>query len=117
MLVTRAPSCAAVPSTGGCGAFGFRGCGMSGHSVKAKRRHPDPAVPREAFQVAHVTVEVIDHPEHGATFALIAGEAVHARDRRPLFSGHVEVGMGTQLRRLAHRIDEIEARMRGEGSE
>lgn len=89
---------------------------MSGHSLKARRRHPDPQIPREAYPIAHITVEVIDHPEHGATFALIAGEALHARDRRPLFSGHVEAGMGTQLRRLAHRIDELEDRMRREVS-
>jgi hypothetical protein len=60
------------------------------------------------FEVGHVTFEVCDHPEHGVTFALIAGEAVHARDRRPMFSGHVAVGMGTQLRRLAHHLDDLE---------
>ncbi|WP_417257372.1 hypothetical protein [Celeribacter sp.] len=87
---------------------------MSTHSVKAKARHPDPSdFDRELFEVAHITFEVVDHPEYGQTFALIAGHALHAKDRRPLFSGHVEQGMGTQLRRLAHRIDELEAKQRG----
>lgn len=82
---------------------------MSVHSVKSKARHPDPVgAVRERYQVAHVTFEVCDHPEHGVTFALIAGEAVHAKDRRPMYSGHIPKGMGTQLRRLAHRIDELE---------
>jgi len=82
---------------------------MSAHSVKSKRRHPDPDTSRrELFQVSHVTFEVVDHPRHGATFALIAGEACHAKDRRPLFSGHIGAGMADQLRDLARRIEEIE---------
>ncbi len=84
---------------------------MSAHSVKCRRRHPAPVTyEREAFEVGHVTFEIADHPETGATFALIAGQAMHARDRRPLFTGHVRPGMATQLRKLAHRLDEIEAR-------
>lgn len=80
---------------------------MSTHSLKAKRRHPD--APREHFEVAHVTFELSDRgPE--STFSLVAGLAVHAKDRRPLFTGFIEPGMATQLRKLAHRIDEIEAR-------
>ena len=55
---------------------------MSTHSVKAKRRHPDTE--REHYEVAHVTFE-LSKKDH--TFALIAGEALTARDRRPLFSG------------------------------
>lgn len=89
---------------------------MSSHSIKSKSRHPDPTgVRRELFEVAHVTFEIVDHPDHGATFALIAGLAVHAKDRRPLFSGHVEPGMGTALRKLAHRIDELEAQIARSG--
>lgn len=79
---------------------------MSSHSMKAKRRHPD--APKEYYQVGHVTFEIIDHPENGATFALIAGEAVHAKDRRPLFSAHIKPGMHEQLRQLAFRLREIE---------
>lgn len=77
---------------------------MSGHSVKAKSRHPD--APRDHHQVGHITFEIM--PADG-TFALIAGEAVLQKDRRPLFTGFVEKGMATQLRKLAHAIDEIEA--------
>jgi hypothetical protein len=84
---------------------------MSAHSVRSRARHPAPCgFERETFEVGHVTVEVCDHPENGVTFALIAGEAVHARDRRPLFTGHVSRGMATQLRRLAHRLDELEGK-------
>ncbi|SMO99461.1 hypothetical protein SAMN06265173_15413 [Thalassovita litoralis] len=84
---------------------------MSSHSLKSKSRHPETTgIRRELFQVAHVTFEIVDHPEHGATFALIAGLAANAKDRRPLFSGHIEDGMGKELRKLAHRIDELEPR-------
>lgn len=82
---------------------------MSAHSVKAKARHPDPKTfEREQFPVGHITFEVLDHPQNGKTFALIAGDAVSAKDRRPLFSGHIQKGMGRQLRQLAHRLDELE---------
>lgn len=85
---------------------------MSSHGTKARARHPDPvSFTREQFWVAHVMFELIDHPENGITFALIAGLATEAKYRRPLFSGHIERGMGTQLRRLAHRLDELEARL------
>lgn len=77
---------------------------MSSHSLKAKRRHPD--APRDRHQVGHITFEM--SAENG-TFALIAGDAVSAQDRRPLFTGCVSRGMGSELRRLAHRFDEIEA--------
>lgn len=84
---------------------------MSSHSPKAKRRHPDPETyERERFKVGLVTVEICDHPKNGVTFALIAGEAVHAKDRRPLFSGHVHKGMATQFRKLAHRLDDLESK-------
>lgn len=83
---------------------------MSAHSVKTRRRHPEPATyQREGFPVGHILFEVCDHPEHGKTFALIAGEATEAKHLRPMFTGFVTRGMGTQLRRLAHRFDELEA--------
>ena len=85
---------------------------MSSHSVKAKARHPEPVhARRERFEVGHVTFEVCDHPDNGVTFALIAGQALHAADRRPMFSGHVARGMATQLRKLAHRLDELEGKL------
>ncbi|NIZ63303.1 hypothetical protein DL239_20250 [Sedimentitalea sp. CY04] len=77
---------------------------MSAHNLKTKRAHPNAQ--REQFQVAHVTVEV---SRKAGTFALIAGEAHHSKDRSPMFTGIVEPGMGTALRRLAHAIDEMEA--------
>lgn len=68
---------------------------MSVHSFKCKRRHPD--APRDRHAVGHIT------------FELSAGDALSARDRRPLFTRCVSRGMGSELRRLAHRFDEIEA--------
>ncbi len=83
---------------------------MSAHSVKSRARHPDPKTyARERYRVGHILFEVCDHPENGKTFALIAGEATEAKFLRPLFTGFVQRGMGTQLRRLAHRFDELEA--------
>ncbi len=76
---------------------------MSIHGVKSKRRHP--TAPREHFEVGHITFEL---SEENKTFALVAGQATNAKDRRPLFSGTIEKGMGTALRRLAHKIDDIE---------
>lgn len=82
---------------------------MSSHSLKSKRRHPDAK--RETFQVSHVTFEICDHPEYGVTFALIAGDAITAKDRRPLFSGHVTKGMSEELRELAFRIRQLEEKL------
>ena len=85
---------------------------MSSHSLKAKRRHPDTTTyEREKFAVAHVTFELCDHPKHGVTFSLIAGNAIDAKDRRPMFSGHISKGMASQLRTLAERIDELEVKL------
>ncbi|GAA6190876.1 hypothetical protein [Phaeobacter sp. NW0010-22] len=85
---------------------------MSAHSPKSKGRHPKPKTfERVSFRVGHVLFEVCDHPQNGATFALIAGEATEAKFKRPLFTGFVQRGMGTQLRRLAHHFDDLEARL------
>lgn len=89
---------------------------MSCHSVKSCARHPEPRTfEREQFKVDRITFEICDHPENGVTYALIAGEAVHKKDRRPLFSGHVARGMAKELRKLAHRLDELEGKCGGEG--
>ncbi|OAN71111.1 hypothetical protein A8B82_21195 [Sulfitobacter sp. EhC04] len=84
---------------------------MSSHSVKAMRRHPEPSkLKRERFPVGHVSFQIIDHPEHGVTFSLRPdGEAF--QDKPALFSAHVEPGMADQLRKLAHRLDELEDRI------
>ena len=84
---------------------------MSTHGGRSKGRHPNPTTfEREKFAVAHVWFEVCDHPENGATFGLFAGDPI-THGKRALFSGHIEKGMGTQLRKLAHRIDELEAKL------
>jgi len=82
---------------------------VSKHSLKSKRRHPDAI--RERFEVGLISLEYGDHREDGRTFALIAGQALEAKDRRPLFTGYVKKGMATQLRKLAHRFDEMEKRL------
>jgi hypothetical protein len=77
---------------------------MSSHSVKSKSRHPNAA--RKQFKVDHLTFELTD-----TTFAVIAGEAVLKKDRRPLFTGVITKGTGTELRRLAHQFDEREDKL------
>jgi hypothetical protein len=79
-------------------------------SSRCNKKHNGryPAVKRETFQVGHVTFEVNQNEDDGATFALIAGEAATAKDRRPLFSGHISVGMSNELRKLAFRIQQLE---------
>ena len=56
------------------------------------------------FQVAHITFE-IDEKEN--TFALIAGEAENASQRKPLFSGVITDMMGTEMRVLGSELEEI----------
>ena len=85
---------------------------MSSHSIKTKARHPDPATyQREQHQVAHILFELINHPDTGFTFALIAGEAVNAKDRKPLFTGHVSDKMPDELLQLAMRIFELQKKV------
>lgn len=87
---------------------------MSAHRTKSRKRHPDPTTfSREQFPVGHLTFEVIDHPDHGPTFALFAGYAPKDGGKA-LFSGHLQQGMGIELRRLAHRVDELEPNDRGQ---
>ena len=75
---------------------------MSTHTLKAKRRHPDTQ--RERITVGHITFELSSRDK---TFALIAGDAVQAKDRRPLFSGLIEPEMEKELRRVAFRMKTI----------
>ena len=74
---------------------------MSTHSVKSKSRHP--GAPREQFQVDHITFELSD-----TTYALVAGEAVFAKDRKPLLTGLITKGIAVQLRQLANEFDKRE---------
>tara|TARA_R100000654_G_scaffold49196_1_gene75369 strand:- start:447 stop:701 length:255 start_codon:yes stop_codon:yes gene_type:complete len=76
---------------------------MSKHTLKSKRRHPDTK--RERIEVGHITFEMSPDDK---TFALIAGQAVTAKDRRPLFTGFIEKGMEAQLRKVAFRWKQIE---------
>lgn len=75
---------------------------MSTHSIKAH-------APRQKYQVGHVTFEMSparknDYP----TFALFAGEAYNAADRkRPLFTGIVTRKTADELRQLADVVDAL----------
>lgn len=82
---------------------------MSTHTVKAKRRHPDTE--REHYEVAHITFE-LSKKDH--TFALIAGEALTARDRKPLFSGVITDHMADDLEVVAWRIRQLKLLQEGE---
>ena len=62
---------------------------------------------QEHFRFGHVIVRTTDHRNNGKTFALYPD--VEGGEKKPLFTGHVEKGMGTQLRRLAHHFDDLEA--------
>lgn len=75
---------------------------MSTHSLKAKRRHPDTK--RERITVGHITFELSARDK---TFALVPGDAVQAKDRRPLFTGFIEPQMEKELRRVAFRMKTI----------
>ncbi len=81
---------------------------MSTHTVKAKRRHPDTE--REHYEVAHITFE-LSKKDH--TFALIAGEALTARDRKPLFSGVITDHMADDLEVVAWRIRQLKLLQEG----
>ena len=85
---------------------------MSTHSVKAKRRHPETE--REHYEVAHMTFE-LSKKDH--TFALIAGEALTARDRRPLFSGVITEHMAEELEVVAWRIRQFKLLQEGKANE
>ena len=67
---------------------------------------------REQYKLGHITFETCDSQRHGVTFRLIAGEAVHVDKPKSLFTGFVEKGMATQLRRLAHHFDELEGKLK-----
>ena len=85
---------------------------MSTHSVKAKRRHPETE--REHYEVAHITFE-LSKKDH--TFALIAGEALTAKDRQPLFSGVITKHMAEELEVVAWRIKQFMLLQEGKADE
>ena len=51
------------------------------------------------------------------TFALIAGEALTARDRRPLFSGVITEHMAEELEVVAWRIRQFKLLQEGKADE
>lgn len=63
--------------------------------------------------VGHITFRLKDCPRGGLTFSMIAHEALCPKDRKPLFTGHVALGMANQLRALAQRLDALEAKSTG----
>ena len=75
---------------------------MSTHTLKAKRRHPDTQ--RERITVGHITFELSTRDK---TFALVAGDAEQAKDRKPLFTGFIEPEMEKELRKVAFRMKTI----------
>jgi len=56
---------------------------------------------KRAHQVAHISFEIDDNE---LTFSLVPGEAVHAKDRKPLFSGIITDDMPDELEQLALRL-------------
>ncbi len=64
---------------------------------------------QQFFRIGHVVVRTTCHRENGQTFSLYPD--VEDGEKKPLFTGHVEKGMGTELRRLAHHFDDLEARL------
>ena len=76
--------------------------GMSTNTLKAMRKHPDAQ--RERITVGHITFELSSRDK---TFALIAGDAEQAKDRRPLFTGFIEPEMEKELRKVAFRMKTI----------
>jgi hypothetical protein len=83
---------------------------MSGrHGLKSVNRHPDPqGFARVRFPVEHVTFEVaVNGDLTGGSFALIAGEAAHAKDRRAMFTGLIGPNMADELRMLAAELDPL----------
>lgn len=70
--------------------------------------------PREVSRhpVAHVTFELRENDHGGNTFALVAGDAAQAKDRKPFFTGFIEADMAAQLRDLAKNVDQLAAKRR-----
>ena len=64
---------------------------------------------RRRFTIAHITVETLDCPVGGRTFAFYAGPIEPVKPRA-LFTGHITKGMGTSLLLLAKHIKELEGK-------
>ena len=55
----------------------------------------------KACEVAHITFQINTKEK---TFSLVPGEAVHSKDRKPLFSGVITPEMPGQIEQLALRL-------------
>jgi hypothetical protein len=65
---------------------------------------------QQRLRVAHMVFRTTVHRETGITFGLYP-DLEGAETRAALFSGHIEPGMGDQLRALAAHVDELEAQL------
>lgn len=81
-------------------------------------RAPDPkGTTRETFMIAHVLFELCDHPEHGVTFGLRPRNDPGEAPAKLLFAAHVPPRMAEQMRIVADRLDELEAKLTGTDDE
>ncbi len=62
---------------------------------------------RQTLPFGHMIVETLDDPRGGTTFAFYANEAAKEK-KKPAFSGHIQNGMGDQLRLIASMFDYLE---------
>ena len=62
---------------------------------------------RRELPLGHIIVETLDDPRGGKTFAFFATEAMKEK-KVSIFSGHIEKGMGDQLRLIASMFDFLE---------
>lgn len=85
---------------------------MSAHGSRAVRRHHEAWRRREKFAVGHVAFEV-EESQGAATFCIRVRHDAHMpKVPPPLCSGLIEPGMARELRKLAQKVEEIEARVR-----
>ena len=81
---------------------------MSAHSIKSKRRHPEPTTfKRERFKLGHMTFELIDHPKDGVTFCMLAGPPRALYEDKPICSGHMKSAFSNELSMILERVLEI----------
>lgn len=76
-----------------------------------------PATRGTDFPVGHVTIRIRETKEDGCTFALMAKDADTPAGRRPFFTGFVTRDMADELRALAKKIDQLNAKSSMEAGE
>jgi hypothetical protein len=65
---------------------------------------------RQELPFAGIIIETLVDPRGGATYGLYANERAKLA-KKPVFSGHIEKGMGDQLRLVAAQFDFLEKKM------